>query len=232
MLPASVPAVAGLDLAVAYLPVEAAADVGGDWYDAFTLPDGRLAIAVGDVTGHDLRAATIMGQVRNAVRAYALLNAAPGWVAGRANALLCSLPDLDLATMLFGVYDPATHTLTWSRAGHPPPLLYRDGDVVALDAPSGRLLGAAPAGPYPERTRRLDVGETLLWHTDGLLEHPDHDSSRYIDQLQERASTLGGGVSAERLVADLTEVLIPRIVQVDDICLLAISRSPESAPPP
>jgi PAS domain S-box-containing protein len=232
MLPAGVPAVPGLDLAVAYLPVEAAADVGGDWYDAFTLPDGRLAIAVGDVTGHDLRAATIMGQVRNAVRAYALLNAVPGWVAGRANALLCSLPDLDLATMLFGVYDPATHTLTWSRAGHPPPLLYRDGDVVELDEPSGRLLGAAPDGPYVERTRRLDVGETLLWYTDGLLEHPDHDSARYIDLLQERASALGGGVSAERLVADLTEVLIPRIVQADDICLLAISRSSEPAPPP
>jgi len=216
-----VPEVDGLELAVAYLPVASAADVGGDWYDAFGLPDGRLAIAVGDVTGHDLRAATIMGQVRNAVRAYALLDPDPGTVLAQTNMLLWRLPDLDLVTMLYGVYDPGTHVLTWARGGHPPPLLYRAGTPArSLDEPSGRLLGASAEMDYPVGRHELAAGETLLWYTDGLIEHPDHDLRRYLDLLRGRRA-----VSAPVLVADLTGEVIPRIGQVDDICLLALSRS-------
>jgi sigma-B regulation protein RsbU (phosphoserine phosphatase) len=200
--------------------VASAADVGGDWYDAFRLPDGRLAIAVGDVTGHDLRAATIMGQVRNAVRAYALLDPHPGTVLAQTNMLLWQLPDLDLVTMLYGVYDPDTHVLAWARGGHPPPLLYRAGaPAESLDEPSGRLLGASAAMDYPVGRHELAPGETLLWYTDGLIEHPDHNLRRYLDLLCERPA-----VPAPELVADLTGKVIPGIGQGDDICLLALSR--------
>ena len=231
MLPATVPEVPGLDLAVAYLPVTTGQDVGGDWYDAFRLSDGRLAIAVGDVTGHDLRAATIMGQVRNAVRAYALLDPDPGRVLACTNELLCTLPELDLVTMLFGVYDPEDATVTWSRGGHPAPLLYRDGEITPLDRPAGWLLGAAPGGRYPVGRHRLRPGETLLWYTDGLVEHSEHDPAWYLRRLRDRAAALGAGLTAYRLVDDLTTVLIPDVGQMDDICLLAVGRSSAAAEP-
>src|SRR2546423_8853785 len=111
MLPAGLPAEPGVGVDAVYLPVAERIGIGGDWYDAFVLPDGRLALAVGDVTGHDLRAATVMGQVRNAVRAYASADPTPVHALRRANTLLSRMPDLDLVTMLYAVHDPIAHDL-------------------------------------------------------------------------------------------------------------------------
>jgi PAS domain S-box-containing protein len=172
MLPPSLPEVAGAELAAAYLPVVERVDIGGDWFDSFRLPDGRLALAVGDVTGHDLHAATVMGQVRNAVRAYAFEDPAPGEVLRRTDRLLSRVPELNLATMVYGVYDPETFDLTWANAGHPAPLLRHQGDVSELTDPGGVILGVFGDGErYAEATVRLAPGDTVLWFTDGLVDH-------------------------------------------------------------
>jgi phosphoserine phosphatase RsbU/P len=226
MLPAELPSVGCVDLSAVYLPMAERIDIGGDWYDAFELPDGRLALAIGDVTGHDLRAATVMGQVRNAVRAYATERPAPGDVLARVNTLLARLPDLDLVTMLFGVYDPTVHELTWSNAGHPAPLVRRGRRVTALTEPAGLLLGVVPGDErYPEYTLRLAPGDTVLWYTDGIVDHRAVDPVVALDRLARvfaraggRAGDLLSRVSAEMLTGEERE---------DDVCMLVVRRDGE-----
>ncbi len=223
MLPATVPALAGVDLAVAYRPHADRAAIGGDWYDAFTLPGGRLALVIGDVTGHDLQAATIMGQVRNAVRAYAVLDSRPGVVLQRTNALLRSLPELEPTTMVFGVYDPATCELTWSRAGHPPPLHRRGGSVAVLDRPNGPLLGAVTdTGRYPEATLGLAAGDTVLWYTDGLIERRGGDIVGAESRLRDLLASPPASTGADDLVALIDRTLIVDHHLDDDACVLVL----------
>jgi serine phosphatase RsbU (regulator of sigma subunit) len=226
MLPAELPRVGSVDLSAVYLPTAERIDIGGDWYDAFLLPDGRLALAVGDVTGHDLRAATVMGQVRNAVRAYATEHPDPGAVLSRVNTLLARLPELDLVTMLYGVYDPLCHELVWSNAGHPTPLLRRGDTVTILTMAGGLLLGVIPDGePYPEHRLRLGPGDSVLWYTDGIVDHRSIDPVEALERLcrayaraRGGAGELLGSVSADMLVDGQGE---------DDVCLLALRRAPE-----
>ena len=224
MLPAELPTVPGVQVAAEYLPVAERIDIGGDWYDAFLLPDGRLALAVGDVTGHDLRAATVMGQVRNAVRAYASEDPTPGDVLRRTNTLLSRLPDLDLVTMLYGVYDPGTHELLWSNAGHPPPLLRRGTGASALTDPGGLLLGVLPGDePYPEYRLTLAAGDAILWYTDGLIDHRDTDPTVALQRLTDVFGA-SAGTDADRLVSTVSRQMLADGVQEDDICLLTLHR--------
>jgi len=224
MLPSSLPEVAGAELAAAYLPVVERVDIGGDWFDSFRLPDGRLALAVGDVTGHDLRAATVMGQVRNAVRAYAYEDPAPGEVLCRTDRLLSQVPELDLATMVYGVYDPETCDLTWANAGHPAPLLRHDGDVSALSEPGGVMLGVFGDGePYAEATVRLAPGDTVLWFTDGLVDHRGCDPVAATESLM--AVLADADAAPDRLLAEVTRRMLTGGVQEDDVCLLALHRA-------
>jgi serine phosphatase RsbU (regulator of sigma subunit) len=221
MLPAELPAVAGVEVAAVYLPVAERIDIGGDWYDAFVVPDGRLALAVGDVTGHDLRAATVMGQVRNAVRAYASEDPAPGEVLRRVNALLSRLPDLDLVTMLYGVYDPAARELVWSNAGHPPPLVRHAGTVTALTDEGGMLLGVLPDHEtYPQHRLPLAPGDAVLWYTDGLVDQRDVDPAEALDRLTGFFAT--GAGDARELLASVSTGMLSDSVQEDDVCLLAL----------
>lgn len=228
MLPASLPTAPETVIVAAYLPVVERVDIGGDWFDSFCLPDGRFALAVGDVTGHDLRAATIMGQVRNAVRAYAFEDPAPGEVLRRVNQLLTRVTDLDLVTMVYGVYDPTTHDLTWANAGHPAPLFRHRGDVLQLDDPLGLILGVfADDVDYAESTIRLMPGDTVLVFTDGLVDQRATDPQRAMRTLVDLVAT--GEGPPERLLAEVTDRLLAGGVQEDDVCLLALHRTPELA---
>jgi phosphoserine phosphatase RsbU/P len=224
MLPETLPEIAGAELAATYLPVVERVDIGGDWFDSFQLPDGRLALAVGDVTGHDLRAATVMGQVRNAVRAYAFEDPAPGEVLRRTNLLLGWVPELDLATMVYGVYDPQTCDLTWANAGHPAPLLRHGDDVSALTVPDGVILGVQrDEACFAEATVRLAPGDTVLWFTDGLVDHRDTDP---VDATRALMAVIAGADAApERLLAEVTKRMLAGGVQEDDVCLLALHRA-------
>ncbi|RJK93867.1 GAF domain-containing protein [Vallicoccus soli] len=173
LLPADLPRVGDWELYARYAPM-AGGQVGGDWYDALRLPDGRLAVVLGDVAGHGLAAAGTMGQLRNALRAYLVEDGAPGRALARLDVLLQWLLPEATATAAVAVVDPATGLARVASAGHPPPLLISpDGVPQVLEVASAPLLGAPlPAGPgaVPETEVPLQWGSGLALYSDGLVE--------------------------------------------------------------
>lgn len=155
----------------AYIPATTEAVVGGDWYDAFTLPDGRIALSIGDVAGHGLRAATIMGEVRQALRASAFDPKSPAAVLERANAIMNMRAHPVMVTAIFGIYDPETSTLTYATAGHPGPVLgLRDGWTASLPT-LGVPLGIGTVFESFDWTFTVPPGSLVAFFTDGLIEH-------------------------------------------------------------
>lgn len=169
LLPASLPELPGWTVAALYEP-SGSGEVGGDWYDVLPLTDGRLALAVGDVTGHGLPAAAAMGQLRHAVRAYLLDAAPPAVVLARVGALArWTLPG-QMATLALAVLDPATGEVTYAAAGHLPPLVVRaDGTAAWQPVLGSPLIGLLDGEPASDRLT-LGPGDALLLLTDGVLE--------------------------------------------------------------
>ncbi|MER5731458.1 PP2C family protein-serine/threonine phosphatase [Streptomyces sp. NPDC002138] len=210
MLPASLPNVPGLRTAARYAPARHGLDIGGDWYDGFTLPGGALGFSLGDVQGHDVEAAAFMGQVRIGLRAVAASAADPGEVLSRANDLLLSV-DTDLfATCSFLRFDPASWSLESARAGHVPAVWATvDGEYgISLDAggvPLGMLAGAV----YPVTRRPLTKAGAFVLLTDGVVEGPtfpiDEGLSRVARVVREGAGADPGDLAAAVMeVADST----------------------------
>lgn len=181
-VPSSPPA-PNLDVAARYLPAESETRVGGDWYDVLTLPDGTVLIVVGDVSGHGLRAAAGMAQLRDALRGLAFTGAEPDRLLQLLNELLCHLGADFIATAVCGRLDPVRRTLTWARAGHLPPLLVHDGVARYLDPPVGPLLGAHPAAVYRSAVLALEPDDLVLLFTDGLVERRDEGLDRGLERL-------------------------------------------------
>ncbi len=221
LLPHTLPALHGLEVAARYLPGTQGMDIGGDFYDV--IRSGRMAAAViGDVQGHNARAAGLMGQVRTAVRAYTAVSQAPGKVIESTNRLLFDLEADLLASCIYLHLDLPAHRALLSRAGHPQPLLRDpDGQVHVLDLAGGPLLGVDPAAEYPTTAVPMPPGSVLLLYTDGLIEAPGIDMD---DALAGLAVELTGarGMSledvADRLV-DHAECMGPR---GDDTALLLL----------
>ncbi|MCW5250206.1 MULTISPECIES: PP2C family protein-serine/threonine phosphatase [unclassified Streptomyces] len=218
------PAPPGLGLAARYLPATHGLNIGGDWYDAFRQPDGGVVVVVGDVTGHGLRAAVMMSQLRTALRAYAVDGGSPGRLLTRLHTFLHHLqPDL-FATAVMARFHPDGRTLTWAAAGHPPPVLRMpDGEVRLLDAKPGAMLGIPLNQEITDHTVRLAPGATLALYTDGLVER----RARGIDPGIERLAGVLGSFDAERLASDLEgsadgilEPLLSDSERDDDVCLL------------
>ncbi len=216
------PEIPGLELHARYLPAQDGAAVGGDWYDAFAQPDGSVMLAVGDVSGHDIEAAATMGQLRNLVRGDAFArDDEPGPL----------LAQLDRAVRGLGVRAAATAvlarmrrtrndvTITFSNAGHPPPLLLRpDGTVDVWWETPEPLLGLLPRARRTTHTRTIPAGSTLLLYTDGLVEDParliDEGVALIADVLHDNAA-LPTGELATRLVNAAAR-------RADDIALLLV----------
>jgi hypothetical protein len=179
LLPRKIPAVPGLDLAHRYVPAQTAAEVGGDWFDVIPLPPDRCALIVGDVTGHDIRAASLMGQLRTATRTLATLDLAPAEVLTRLDLITADLTDDETgATCIYAVHDVAAGGWDISRAGHPLPAVLRpDGSSTFLDMPPGVPLGTGLAGTPRYQTARFEVPSrsVLVLYTDGLIERPAAD---------------------------------------------------------
>ncbi|GAA0489400.1 hypothetical protein Ade02nite_73640 [Paractinoplanes deccanensis] len=219
MLP-DLPKVDGVDLHGRYLPAEAGAEVGGDWYDAFAQPDGSLMLAVGDVSGHDIEAAATMGQVRNLVRgdAYGRTDA-PGPLLGQLDRALRGLNVPAAATAVLARLrrDGDDYLVSFANAGHPPPLLLLpDGEVEIWWESPEPLLGLLPREQRTTHRRRVPAGSTLVLYTDGLVEDPAH----LIDEGIARLCTVlrgGAGRPAEDLCTSLINAA-PR--RNDDIALL------------
>ncbi|MFI9818626.1 SpoIIE family protein phosphatase [Saccharothrix variisporea] len=185
IMPAAEPSIEafGLRIAVRYRPSGGDHVVGGDWYDAVVLPSKQILLSVGDITGHGIKAATGMVVLRNALRGLAATGAGPGQMLAWLNLVAHHLTDHILATAVCGVYDPDTRVLRWARAGHPVPVLVRNGRAMALPLLSGVLLGALAEGTYEQGEVQLEPGDTLLLYTDGLIERRDVPLDECLDRL-------------------------------------------------
>ncbi|MFV0131359.1 SpoIIE family protein phosphatase [Streptomyces sp. HMX112] len=211
----------GLRVAVRYRPAEEEHLVGGDWYDAVVLPTRKVMLAVGDVAGHGIKAATGMVVLRNALRGLAATGAGPAQLLGWLNEVAHHLTDHVTATAICGIYDPDTRVLSWARAGHPPPVLVREGKAASLPLPAGILLGAVGQAPYEERKVRLEPGDRLLMYTDGLIERRDRSVEQALEQLLSIA-----GAPAEELDGYLDRLLThSRSDTDDDTCLVGVEVS-------
>lgn len=227
-----------LQVAVRYRPSAEEAQVGGDWYDAFLLPGGALALAVGDVAGHDRDSAAAMAQVRNVLRgiAYAT-NGSPAEVLRGLDAAMQGLAVDAYATAVLArieqIGDDAEHgrrTLRWSNAGHPPPVLVQpDGTAELLEVQSELLLGLTGDAERTDHTRMLLPGATLVLYTDGLIERRTVPIGRQLDKLTSFLAThhtLPAEVLCDRLVEAFGEDV------EDDVALLVLRAHPEDVPRP
>jgi serine phosphatase RsbU (regulator of sigma subunit) len=219
-LPAQLPRLENLEIAVAFLPA-ADAPVGGDWYDVFPV-DGGMCLIVGDVAGHGLRAAAVMAMLRNAARAYAIDEPSPARVLTRLNRLLCRLEPGETATAVVGVWDDGSRTFTSANAGHPWVLYYRPprADFLVPRSP-GVLLGADPDWPYREAARQLPPGITAIAYTDALVEHRGRPMEEGMDRLRAYVET-ARDLSPAGLCDELVRWRLEEGPCDDDICILAV----------
>ena len=226
VLPDTLPDIPGLDLAVRYLPGTAGVDVGGDWYDAFPLDGGRVGLVIGDVVGHNIGSASIMGQMRHLLRAYAVDRMHPADVLQRtARAQAQLLPDT-LATVVYALLDPATGELTYANAGHPPPVwATASGGSGYLDDAPGVMLGAPYDGGFAVGHQTLDPGTSLMFYTDGLIEDRRRDITDGLSALvgvMARVMASPAPLSAELTCAAVQVAMLGETPRADDVCLLAI----------
>ncbi|KIF68189.1 serine/threonine protein phosphatase [Streptomyces sp. AcH 505] len=226
MLPENLPQPTGVRLASRYLPAAETARVGGDWYDAIPLPGSRVALVVGDVMGHSMTSAAIMGQLRTTAQTLAGLDLPPQEVLHHLDEQAQRLGTDRMATCVYAVYDPVAHRITIANAGHPPPiLLHLGGRAEVLKVPPGAPIGV---GGVDFEAVELDApaGATLLLYTDGLVESRLRDVWTGIEQLRERLAAtaqITGSDHApplEALCDDVLDVLGPGD-RDDDIALLA-----------
>ncbi|MEU9379888.1 SpoIIE family protein phosphatase [Streptomyces sp. NPDC048279] len=226
MLPTLPHHLAGLEIAVRYQPSRDGLDVGGDWYDAFFLPDGAVALEIGDAQGHDVDAAVFMGQVRLSMRAIAAQEPDPATVLARTNELLVAMdaPRFASCTMLH--LDPRNGKVVGTSAGHVPLLQARDnGSHTVRALPPGPVLGIVSGTEYPEETFTLEEGTALVMVTDGVVEGP----SLTLDAGLERAGALAGRALHDRLgveaTADRLLDAVAAVDHLDDVAVLVIRRA-------
>jgi CheY-like chemotaxis protein len=220
LLQSRLPDVPGLELAVLYEPAGAQTEVGGDFYE-LTMLDGKLLAAIGDVAGHSLHAATVMAELRHAVRAYAVEGHPPGAVLDLANQFMRTVLPSDSATVCLFTLDPLTGQVRLASAGHPPPLL-RTADGVRFLAARGPLLGITAHRP-PDLEFVLPPGGTLVLYTDGLVERRDEDIDVGLAALARSAAEVEADLDdfCRRLLSDLTV----SAAQADDLAVVALRRT-------
>lgn len=216
LLPKRLVDVIGIGAAARYLP--ASDEVGGDWYDVFELPGGHLGVAIGDVVGHGLGAAALMGQLRTALHAYAISGHSPGRTLELLDRFLQAMPDFAMATAAYGVLDPVTGQVTLATAEHLPPLIVSSRGGRQFEVEPSAPLGALSFGHRPEHQGILDTGETLVLYTDGLVERPGVPVNESIDLLLE---TISGATSAEQ-ACQMAVQLVPLDGLRDDLAIVAV----------
>ncbi|TXS49264.1 serine/threonine protein phosphatase [Streptomyces sp. uw30] len=223
MLPPSLPETPGVRMASRYLPSSRTAQVGGDWYDAIPLPGNRVALVIGDVMGHSMTSAAIMGQLRTSVQTLAGLDLPPDEVLHHLDDQAGRLGSEHTATCLYAMYDPVLHRLLVSNAGHLPPVLLRpDGSVEVLDVPPGAPIGVGNGG-FESVETHAPAGATLLLYTDGLVESRDSDVLDGVERLCARLRAAARG-SAPPSLEELCDAALGTLGsggRDDDIALLA-----------
>jgi PAS domain S-box-containing protein len=228
LLPDNLPEIDGIQVAARYLP--GGGNVGGDWYDALPLEGGRVGVAMGDVVGHGIGAAALMGQLRHAMRAYALEGHSPAGVLDRLDRVVRSLDGGQMATLLYLVMEPDHATVRFASAGHVPPLVISpEGEAEYLESAPNPPLGVFESPHHAEMSAELAPGSTIVLYTDGLVE--------------ERGVSIDQGLEALRLAAsqdachpvELCERLVDAMLAIhpanDDIAVLALRALPTLALP-
>jgi hypothetical protein len=258
MMPSTVPEIPGLAVAARYVPTGGGLTIGGDWYDVIPLPSDRFALVIGDVQGHDVRAAGLMSQLRIAIRAYASEGHRPDEVLNRANHFLAARTEIAaaenneagvrydnghrFATCLYVEAYPASGLLRIARAGHlDPAMALADGTMLIHPTAGGLPLGIEPEGSFPVSTHVLAPGESMLLCTDGLVENGGHDLYSGQARLQDAFYTT---------VGEDVETVADRLLEVatgpesyahpgpysdrreDDIALLLLRTTAEDRTPP
>jgi anti-sigma regulatory factor (Ser/Thr protein kinase) len=230
VLPESLPSVEGVQMAARYLPGTAAVDVGGDWFDAISLPDGRLGLAVGDVVGKGVRAAATMAQLRNGLRAFALDQMRPSATVSRLNRLTGEVDESAFATLVYAVVDPGRRVVRFTSAGHLPPLIvYPDRRTEFAEGGRSLPLGVSADAAFEQDVVELPTGSTLILFTDGLVERRDSTLMEGFERLRAAAAEAPG--DPERLVDHILERLVGDDIRGDDIAVLAV-RLLAAAPAP
>jgi serine phosphatase RsbU (regulator of sigma subunit)/anti-sigma regulatory factor (Ser/Thr protein kinase) len=227
-LPKTLPDLPGWQIAAFY---RAAAEIGGDFYDFIDLPDGKIGLVVGDVTGHGVPAALVMATTRSVLRSEAPRLVAPSAVLARVNDYLhTDIPENMFVTCLYAVLDPTTGAMRFANAGHDLPFVRRGDRVEELRA-TGMPLGAMPGMRYEEKEALLEPGDVLLLHSDGLAEA--HDPARGMFGFGRMREQMRGGGIGHELIDNLLDALGrftgPAWEQEDDITLVTLARSSEAS---
>jgi len=233
LLPSVLPAVPGAQVAARYQPGGHGVDVGGDWYDVIPLSAERTGLVIGDVEGHSAEAAAVMGQVRNALRAYAVEGSTPAIVMERLNRLLVRLAITRLVTCCYLEFAHREGTATVVLAGHPPPLvLHPAGHADYVPARSNIVLGVDDTATFDETTVLLDPGACLLLYTDGLVETVSRDLPEGLAALRQWAGGWDPDDDAESLVELLGRRATEGLPVADDVAVLALRYLPVERRPP
>jgi len=209
--------VPGLQVAMRYLPASHDSRVGGDWYITALMPTGQVLVAIGDVAGHGLAAAAGMARLRGALTGLAITGSPPDRLVGWLNDLVHTVGPEHTASVIAGYFDPATRTLTWAQAGHPPPVLVRGAAARPLDPPPGILLGAAQE-EYQGARLDLRPGDLLLLYSDGLIERRDRPLDEGLATLCAAVRGVGdpeGAIGAALRALNTAD-------SEDDTCLVAV----------
>jgi serine phosphatase RsbU (regulator of sigma subunit)/anti-sigma regulatory factor (Ser/Thr protein kinase) len=221
LLPDRLPELPGMSFAARYLPGASGVEVGGDWYDVIELPTGEVGLVMGDVVGHDLRAASVMGHIRNALRAYALEGLSPAAAMGRLNRFVRQIDRDEMATCVFAVYHPEASTLLLANAGHYPPVLVGpDRQAVFLEHSTSPPVGAIDDATYTERLYHLQPGTTVLLYTDGLIERRGEPIQVGLERLQ--TTVTDGPDEVEAMCENVLATLFADRAPTDDVAVLAL----------
>jgi anti-sigma regulatory factor (Ser/Thr protein kinase)/putative methionine-R-sulfoxide reductase with GAF domain len=221
LLPTRLTETVGVSVAARYLP--ARHEVGGDWYDLIELPQGLLGLAIGDVVGHGIRAAATMGQLRTALRAYALEGHGPDRTLELVDRFAHTIRESAMATAAYAVFDPEAGRVRLASAGHPPPIIASATAARVVEVPPGAPLGASPFGRYSDQEIEVASGETIVLYTDGLVERRGRPLASGIEQL---VGALGDATSVEEVCLLAIDRLVLEGGPNDDVAIIALQNTP------
>jgi serine phosphatase RsbU (regulator of sigma subunit)/anti-sigma regulatory factor (Ser/Thr protein kinase) len=220
LLPKRLIDVAGVGVAARYLP--AREEVGGDWYDVIELPRGKVGVVIGDVVGHGIAAAALMGRLRTALHSYAIESHGPGRTLELVDRFVHSLNEPAMATAAYAVFDTYSSKVSYATAGHLPPIVVAGPDTRMLEVTPAPPLGAFPYGRCPEHELELGSGEILFLYTDGLVERRGVPLNIGIDRL---AEAVGEARTPEEACAQAVAALVPQDGLRDDVAIMALQNT-------
>jgi anti-sigma regulatory factor (Ser/Thr protein kinase) len=229
-LPEVLPFLPGFRIATRYLPAASAVGVGGDWFDTFPLPSGETVLVIGDVAGHGLPAASLMGKMRNALRAHALLGGSPVDIVQRADTFHRHFGEGELVTLLVGLLAADLATLRFVSAGHLPPLIVdEEGARFATNGHHNQALGVGHGSGFVEETIAMRPGTSVVLYTDGLVERRDESLDAGLERLRSIAERVVTGRPPGPAISELLGEVLGDRRPIDDIAMLIATRDPVPA---